>query len=463
MAKAKTVYFCNECGGESVRWMGRCPHCGAWNSLVEQKLQPETTAAGRAVLPPAKAQPLREVKAEAAARYQSGIAELDTVLGGGLPPGCTVLLGGEPGIGKSTLLLQAAANFAQYGRVLYISGEESPQQIRLRAERLNALADGLYLLAQTDIDEALAEARALTPLLLIIDSVQALFSTGIESAPGSVSQVRAVAAAATAFARESGAAVLLIGHVTKEGVLAGPRVLEHMVDTVLYFEGERYHALRLLRAVKNRFGSTNEIGVFEMSASGLLPLSSPSAYFLSSRRQGAAGSAVSCVVQGSRPLLIEVQALVTPASFGNPRRLAAGFDLNRLLLILAVLERKLGLPLGSKDVYLNLAGGMRIDDPAADLAVAAAVASSLRDIPIEEGLLLTGELGLLGEIRSVGQMARRCREAAAFGFSAVLCPPEVQEQAGDKLRRLPAADLETAFLILGLTRAQDTAKTKNTH
>ncbi len=453
MAKAKTVFFCSECGGESVRWVGKCPHCGAWNTMIEQKIAPETAAnsAGRVRLSRSAPCRIDQVPAEEHRRYRLGIDELDTVLGGGLTPGSSVLLGGEPGIGKSTLLLQAAVKMAAYGKVLYISGEEAAEQIKLRYQRISgekAAADNIYLLAQTDIDSALEEAAALAPSLLILDSVQALFSPQLESAAGSVSQVRAVAAAAIAFAREHQTAVMLIGHVTKEGMLAGPRVLEHMVDTVLYFEGERYNALRLLRAVKNRFGSTNEIGVFEMAENGLQPLPA-AAYFLEQRHLSAPGSAVTCVLQGTRPLMIEVQALVSPSSFGNPRRLSSGYDYNRLLLIIAVLERKLKLRLGDKDIYINIAGGLRLDDPAADLAVAAAIASAAAERPLEQELLLLGEIGLLGELRGVTQEERRLREAAALGFLQAVCPPAVTPPAS-ALRRLEAADLSEALQILGL-------------
>lgn len=452
MAKAKTVFFCRDCGGESIRWVGKCPHCGSWNTLVEEPVLEDKSVVmrpGRVRLQQEKPHPLTEIVTEQIERMHTGSTELDTVLGGGLVPGCSVLLGGEPGIGKSTLLLQTCARMTSYGSVLYISGEESPRQIRLRAERVQALDEKIYLLAQTDIDAAMEQARELSPVLMIIDSVQAMFSSQVESAPGSVSQVRAVAAAALGLAREKGTAVLLIGHVTKEGQLAGPRVLEHMVDAVLYFEGDRYNAFRLLRAVKNRFGSTNEIGVFEMAEQGLMPLVSPSAYFLAERRAAAPGSVVTCVMQGSRPLLLEVQALVSPTSFGNPRRLATGFDFNRLLLIIAVLERKIGLPLDKQDVYLNIAGGMRLDDPAADLAVAAAIVSSFHDVAVEEGLVLIGELGLLGELRTVVQEARRAREAAAFGFNTMLCP-QMRCAENYRLRRLPVADLAAALRILGL-------------
>ena len=455
MAKAKTVFFCSECGGESVRWVGKCPYCGAWNTMVEQKVEPEHSQsnAGRVQLSRSTPCQINHITAKEGQRYLLGIDELDTVLGGGLTPGSSVLLGGEPGIGKSTLLLQAAVRMAAYGKVLYISGEEAAEQIKLRYQRImaandEAVADNIYLLAQTDIDSALAEAAELQPALLILDSVQALFSPQLESAAGSVSQVRAVAAAAIAFAREHHAAVMLIGHVTKEGMLAGPRVLEHMVDTVLYFEGERYNALRLLRAVKNRFGSTNEIGVFEMAATGLQPVEA-SAYFLEQRHLSSPGSAVTCVLQGTRPLLIEVQALVSPSSFGNPRRLSSGYDYNRLLLIIAVLERKLKLRLNDKDIYINIAGGMRLDDPAADLAVATAVASSAAEIPVEQELLLLGEIGLLGELRGVTQEERRLKEAAAFGFQKAICPPAKNKPKGE-LRRLEAANLDEALRMLGL-------------
>ncbi|NLF80010.1 MAG: DNA repair protein RadA [Clostridia bacterium] len=452
MAKAKTVFFCSECGGESVRWAGKCPYCGHWNTLVEQKVE-DKTAVGRVNMAPRKPQPINQITADRHNRFVLGLSELDTVLGGGLMPGSSVLLGGEPGIGKSTLLLQAAARMADFGPVLYVSAEEAAEQIKLRFDRLcggeeSASAGQLYLLAQTDIHAALAAAEEIGPALLILDSVQALFSPDLDSAAGSVSQVRAVTAAAIDVARRRHSAVMLIGHVTKEGMLAGPRVLEHMVDTVLYFEGERYNALRLLRAVKNRFGSTNEIGVFEMKERGLCPVSA-SAYFLGQRHDMAPGSAVTCVLQGTRPLLIEVQALVSPTSFGNARRLTSGYDYNRLLLIIAVLERKVGLRLGDKDIYLNIAGGLRLDDPAADLAAAAAIVSSAVDRPLDKDVLLLGEIGLLSELRGVSQEARRLKEAAAFGFQTAVCP-ESRLQEKPELRRITAADLNQALKILAL-------------
>ncbi len=455
MAKGRSIFFCNECGGESIRWVGRCPHCGEWNTMVEQKVDSKPTAAqtGQIKMRAVKPLPIQTVTTDRQNRYLLGIDELDTVLGNGLTPGSTVLLGGEPGIGKSTLLLQAAAKMAKFGKVLYISGEEASEQIKLRYDRLSSAestdkVDNIFLLAQTDINAALEEASALQPTLLIIDSVQALFSPDLDSAAGSVSQVRAVAAAAIAFAREYNTAVMMIGHVTKEGQLAGPRVLEHMVDTVLYFEGDRYNALRMLRAVKNRFGSTNEIGVFEMESSGLQPVSA-SAYFVGQSHLGSPGSAITCVLQGSRPLLIEVQALVSPSSFGNPRRLASGYDYNRLLMIIAVLERKFNFRLGDKDIYVNIAGGLRLDDPSADLAVAAAIVSSLQDKPLDKEIILLGEIGLLGELRGISQPSRRFKEAASFGFTSALFSQSKYE-GKEAIGKIVAKDLAQALQMLGL-------------
>ena len=458
MAKEKTVFFCASCGGESIRWQGRCPQCGEWNTLVEERVRKESGGKAISSRPLEQAAPLTELSGAMEARWHLGLSELDNVLGGGLVPGSSVLLAGEPGIGKSTLLLQLAQGFSATGQTLYISGEESPRQILSRAARLQTISDNILLLAENEISRALAEAGRLRPALLIIDSVQALYDAELSGAGGSVSQVRAVAAACLMAARQIGCAVVLVGHVTKDGQIAGPRLLEHMVDAVLYFEGDRHQALRLLRAVKNRFGATNEVGVFEMTGGGLLPLAQPSAYFLSGRETIRPGSAATCVMQGNRPLLLEVQALVAPSSFGNARRLAAGYDTQRLLMLLAVLERRFGLPLASRDVYVNVAGGLRVEDTAIDLAAAAAVVSSLKERPLEEGLLIFGELGLLGELRAVGQVERRLREGAAFGFKAALLPRKSailrnREEKTDKKsapRALEAADLAQALTILGL-------------
>ena len=457
MIKEKTVFFCASCGGESIRWQGRCPQCGEWNTLVEERLVKKSGSPAKLSRPPVQATPLSEFSGALNERLLSGLGELDTVLGGGLTAGSSLLLAGEPGIGKSTLLLQLAYGLAGAGPILYISGEESLEQIQSRAARLHTVADNILLLAENEISRALAEAQRLRPALLIIDSVQALYDDELSGAGGSVAQVRAVAAACLAAARQLGCAVVLVGHVNKEGQIAGPRLLEHMVDTVLYFEGDRHQALRLLRAVKNRFGATNEVGVFEMSGRGLLPLDQPSAYFLSGRETIRPGSAAACVMQGNRPLLLEVQALVAPSGFGNARRLAAGYDYQRLLMLLAVLERRFGLPLASRDVYVNIAGGLHVEDTAIDLAVAAAVVSSLKEQPLEEGLLIIGELGLLGELRAIGQMARRLREGAAFGFKAALIPrqaalraPEDKPDKKSSPRVWEAADLAQALTILGL-------------
>ena len=458
VAKPKTVFFCTECGGESVRWVGKCPHCGSWNTMVEQKVEAEPSAAAGAKvhIRAARPSPIARVSAKGQERCKLNVGDLDDVLGGGLVPGSSVLLGGEPGIGKSTLLLQAAAGMAVHGKVLYVSGEEAASQIKQRHDRLHKdepveMEENIFLLAQTDIDAALEEAAQIEPRLLILDSVQALFSAELEAAAGSVSQVRTVAAAAIAFARAHDCAVMLIGHVTKEGQLAGPRVLEHMVDTVLYFEGERYNALRMLRAVKNRFGNTNEIGVFEMGERGLMPMSA-AAYFLEQRHGDGPGSAVTCVMQGSRPLLVEVQALVATSAFNNPRRVASGYDYNRLLVIVAVLERKLKLRLSDKDIYLNIAGGLRVDDPAADLAAAAAIVSSVADVPIGKELILLGELGLLGELRPVGQETQRLKEAAGLGFTAAVCPRSRDKNKTDGIRRLTAEGISEALSFLGLLK-----------
>lgn len=448
--KEKTVFFCSSCGGESVKWHGQCPHCGEWNTLVEEKVVTENKHGRSSKLRPSVLpQPITKVNSGSNLRYQLGMSELDNVLGGGLVAGSSLLLGGEPGIGKSTLLLQIANAMSNYGNTLYISGEESLQQIKLRAERLDADSPNLLLLSETNIDYALEAARQQDIALMIIDSIQAVYTPEISSAPGSVSQVRQAAAACLEIAREKGCAVILVGHVTKEGMLAGPRVLEHMVDTVLYFEGERHSSFRLLRAVKNRFGSTNEIGIFEMTAQGLMPLSQPSIYFLGQRRHNLPGSVVTCVMQGSRPMLLEVQALVAASSFGNPRRLAGGIDYNRLLMIVAVLERKLGLPLTNRDIYINIAGGLKIDDTAADLAIAAAIVSSLKDIAVEEGVMVIGEMGLLGEIRFIGSCERRLKESGSFGFSIALVPAGCCQSTGD-IKLLAIDDLPDALKTIGL-------------
>ena len=419
MAGKKSVYVCGECGYESGRWMGKCPGCEAWNTMVEEIQQPARPAAAEPAQSPRL---LREIGGSAVQRLPTGSAELDRVLGGGLVRGSAVLLGGDPGIGKSTLLLQVCHKLSQTMRVLYASGEESAQQIQMRAARLGLDGPELYVLCETDLDTIEGEARRLECGVLVVDSVQTVSRQAMSSAPGSVSQVREATTALTRLAKQTGAAVFIVGHVTKEGAIAGPRVLEHLVDTVLYFEGDRHDSFRILRAVKNRFGSTNEIGVFEMAGQGMREVSDPSALFLSEREEAVPGCAVHCALEGSRPVLVEVQALVCPTAFGMPRRMSAGVDYNRMLLLLAVLEKKLGLRLGDQDVYVNVAGGLKLEDRAADLAVAAAVVSSLRNIPLPWGTVCLGEMGLTGEIRPVSGVEKRMGECAKLGFTRLVLP-----------------------------------------
>jgi DNA repair protein RadA/Sms len=423
----KNVYACQECGAQSPKWMGRCADCGAWNSLVEERVAPPSgpgesryASVGGAS---GAAQLYADVSLVAAARQSTGLSELDRVLGGGVVPGSLVLLGGEPGIGKSTLLLQAAASFARsVGPVLYASGEESEHQIKARGERLGIGRDPLYLFAETALERILDEARRLTPVLLVIDSIQTIFSLKLQSAPGSVAQVREAATQLLFAAKSSNVPTFLIGHVTKEGALAGPKVLEHVVDTVLYFEGERHHAHRIVRAVKNRFGAAAELGVFEMTGSGLQPVPNPSALFLAERPAAVPGSAVLCAIEGSRPLLVEVQALVSTSTYGYAKRTANGIDANRLALLLAVLEKRGGLNLAGEDVFANVAGGLTVDEPAVDLAVVAALASSVRNRPVRPRTAMFGEVGLAGEVRRASHASLRVREAARLGFTTVIVP-----------------------------------------
>ena len=430
--KSKTIYVCQECGAQSPKWLGRCTDCGAWNSLVEEQPVPTGAGAGAAAASAAgryalaatsRPQLYEEIDTVVAERLSTGIAEFDRVLGGGVVPGSLVLIGGEPGIGKSTLLLQAAAHFAaSIGTVLYSSGEESEHQIRSRGDRLGIERAPLYLLAETCLERILEEIARLRPALIIIDSIQTVFSLKFQSAPGSIGQVREAATQLLFAAKGQNIPTFLVGHVTKDGNLAGPKALEHIVDTVLYFEGEKHHAHRVVRAVKNRFGAVSELGVFEMTGRGLNAVSNPSALFLAERPANAPGSAVLCCMEGSRPLLVEVQALVSATSYGNARRMASGVDQNRLSLLLAVLEKRAGLNLTGEDVFINVAGGMTIDEPASDLAVVAAVASSLRNRPIRAGTAMFGEVGLAGEIRSTSQASLRVREAAQMGFTRCIVP-----------------------------------------
>ncbi len=442
--KTRTVFACQECGAQSPKWLGRCADCGAWNSLVEERQLPDRATAGAPSGPryslaaAAGPQLYADIDTVVAERISTGVSEFDRVLGGGVVPGSLVLIGGEPGIGKSTLLLQAAAHFARaVGPVLYSSGEESEHQIKSRGERLgvdpltgaepsrpssSGQPTPLYVLAETCLERILEEIARLRPAFVIVDSVQTVFSLKFQSAPGSIGQVRESATQLLFAAKGQNIPTFLVGHVTKDGSLAGPKSLEHIVDTVLYFEGEKHHSHRVIRAVKNRFGAVSELGVFEMTGRGLRGVSNPSELFLAERRAGAPGSAVLCCVEGSRPLLVEVQALVSSSTYGNARRMASGVDQNRLTLLLAVLEKRAGLNLVADDVFINVAGGIMVDEPAADLAITGAVASSLRNRSVRAATAVFGEVGLAGEVRGVSQAALRVREAAQMGFTRCVLP-----------------------------------------
>ena len=429
MAKEKTAYVCSACGYDTPKWVGRCPSCGEWNTLTEVRLGPAPSpAAGRAVQAVAglvRSMPapvaLRDVPAEAEPRCLTGDGELDRVLGGGIVPGSLILLGGEPGIGKSTLLLQTVLRLDDRC-VLYVSGEESERQIRLRAERLGGAASGCLLLCETRLEQIFEQVRAVRPQFLIIASIQTIASENVDASPGSVTQIRECAAALLKYAKESGTPVVLIGHITKEGSIAGPKVLEHIVDTVLQFEGDRHHLYRILRSIKNRFGSTAELGIYEMQQSGLRPVDNPSELLLTEGNDELSGVAVAAAIEGVRPLFIETQALVSTAAYGTPQRSATGFDLRRLNMLLAVLEKRVGFKLAQKDVFLNIAGGLRVSDPAIDLSVIAAVLSSNVDTPIARDTCMAGEVGLSGEIRPVARVAQRIAEACRLGFRHILIP-----------------------------------------
>jgi len=448
MAKSKTRFVCQQCGHESMGWLGRCPGCGEWNTLVEELEPRKTAAAGRSRGDGTGPRAITAIETSSDTRYTTGIGELDRVLGGGVVPGSLVLIGGDPGIGKSTLLLQAANTFARLsGPVLYVTGEESARQIKMRADRLGTLSDRLYVVAETDLTEVESYVASSGPVLLIIDSIQTVYDPDLQSAPGSVSQVRECTGRLLRLAKTGGTPVFIIGHVTKEGMVAGPRVLEHMVDTVLYFEGERHNTYRILRAEKNRFGSTNEIGIFEMRDTGLVQVLNPSEIFLAERPLGVPGSVVAVCMEGTRPVLVEVQALVSPTSFGMPRRMATGIDYNRLSLLMAVLEKRVGLHLQNQDAYLKVAGGVRIEEPAVDLGVVAAVASSFRDLPADPHACLIGEVGLSGEVRAVGRIEQRVREAQKLGFRTCIVPSRntVKPEDFPTVDLLPVEQVEEAL------------------
>lgn len=454
MAKAKkTAFFCQNCGYESAKWMGQCPGCKEWNTFVEEL--PVDKPSGRnkgigAAAPRSEPVSLRQIDTKEDARVSSGLGELDRALGGGIVEGSLVLVGGDPGIGKSTLLLQMCRNLVQKGmKVLYISGEESLRQIKLRAKRIGEFTDDLLLLCETSLGVIEQVIERQKPQAVIIDSIQTMYNEEISSAPGSVSQVRESTSVLLRIAKGKGVSIFIVGHVTKEGNVAGPRVLEHMVDTVLYFEGDRHASYRILRSVKNRFGSTNEIGVFEMRDTGLLEVKNPSDFLLDGRPQDASGSVVACSMEGTRPILIEVQALVCKTNFGIPRRTAAGADFNRVNLLMAVLEKRLGLNLASCDAYVNIAGGIKMHEPAIDLGIVLAVISSYRDQPIPDSVIAFGEVGLSGEIRAVSMAEQRVREAKKLGFQTVILP-KVSLKTVDKIKGIRLLGVQSLKEILSL-------------
>lgn len=439
MAKGKSsVFFCQSCGYESTKWMGQCPACKEWNTMVEEVIDKKITVTHKQITE-LQVSKLNDVQSSSEERLDTHIKELNRVLGGGIVPGSLVLVGGDPGIGKSTLLLQTCRSLSdQHTSVLYISGEESLQQIKMRADRIGTFSDDMMLLCETNLDLIQGVIEERRPQVVVVDSIQTMFRENVNSAPGSVSQVREATSVLMRLAKERGIAIFVVGHVTKEGTVAGPRVLEHMVDTVLYFEGDRYAAYRILRAVKNRFGSTNEIGVFEMCQTGLREVPNPSEYMLDGKPQNASGSIVVCTMEGTRPLLVEIQALVCHSAFGMPRRTAAGVDYNRVNLLMAVLEKTVGVKLADQDAYINIAGGMKISEPAVDLGLVLSIISSFRNRPIAEDVICFGEVGLSGEVRSVNMVEQRIAEARKLGFKQCIlpkvCMKNIQQVDGMQLK-----------------------------
>ena len=446
MAKAKgSVFFCGECGYESTKWLGKCPACGSWNTLLEQKKISSAPSINN--LTYAHAIPLADVTTTASGRVSSGIGELDRVLGGGIVPGSVTLLGGDPGIGKSTLLMQTAAELTKQGTVLYVTGEESASQLKLRAERLGVGVD-MLILAENDLSAIESEVDRVKPAYVMIDSIQTMYSADCSGTNGSISQIREATSLITRMAKRTGAATFIVGHVTKDGAIAGPRILEHMVDTVLYFEGDRQDSFRLLRSVKNRFGSTDEIGVFEMRSTGMAEISDPSTLFITGA--DLPGCAVTCAMEGTRPMMVEVQALLSTSPFSNPRRMAAGLDNNRLVLLLAVLEKKAGLRFYDKDVYTNVVGGIRLDERAGDLAVAMCIAGAGADIALPPRTAILGELSLTGEVRPVNRLDKRIQECARLGFSHIVVPNSDTLPRVDGLNYTRVKNIREALCILGI-------------
>ena len=446
MAKAKgSVFFCGECGYESTKWLGKCPACGSWNTMLEQKKISSVPSINN--LTYAHAIPLADVTTTASGRVSSGIGELDRVLGGGIVPGSVTLLGGDPGIGKSTLLMQTAAELTKQGTVLYVTGEESASQLKLRAERLGVGGD-MLILAENDLSAIESEVDRVKPAYVMIDSIQTMYSADCSGTNGSISQIREATSLITRMAKRTGAATFIVGHVTKDGAIAGPRILEHMVDTVLYFEGDRQDSFRLLRSVKNRFGSTDEIGVFEMRSTGMAEISDPSTLFITGT--DLPGCAVTCAMEGTRPMMVEVQALLSTSPFSNPRRMAAGLDNNRLVLLLAVLEKKAGLRFYDKDVYTNVVGGIRLDERACDLAVAMCIAGAGADIALPPRTAILGELSLTGEVRPVNRLAKRIQECARLGFSHIVVPNSDTLPKIDGLNYTRVKNIREALCILGI-------------
>lgn len=446
MAKAKgSVFFCGECGYESTKWLGKCPACGSWNTMLEQKKVSSVPSINN--LTYAHAIPLADVTTTASGRLSSGIGELDRVLGGGIVPGSVTLLGGDPGIGKSTLLMQTAAELTKQGTVLYVTGEESASQLKLRAERLGVGGD-MLILAENDLSAIESEVDRVKPAYVMIDSIQTMYSADCSGTNGSISQIREATSLITRMAKRTGAATFIVGHVTKDGAIAGPRILEHMVDTVLYFEGDRQDSFRLLRSVKNRFGSTDEIGVFEMRSTGMAEISDPSTLFITGT--DLPGCAVTCAMEGTRPMMVEVQALLSTSPFSNPRRMAAGLDNNRLVLLLAVLEKKAGLRFYDKDVYTNVVGGIRLDERACDLAVAMCIAGAGADIALPPRTAILGELSLTGEVRPVNRLDKRIQECARLGFSHIVVPNSDTLPKVDGLNYTRVKNIREALCILGI-------------